>query len=158
LVNRTLSAEGFNVVEKPRPRGAGGFENFKNLGKSQREATIGPCQRRVLHQNHSPLHSLARRRSALAARAHPLSGHATRSDDQFESSAIRASPEVAAILFDRVGGRVGPSEERDDSLPAHFKNAHFSTRKFPITSASMPELKNVRIASVGVCTMASPAG
>jgi len=27
----------------------------------------------------------------------------------------------SAILFDRVGGRVGPSEERDDSLPAHFK-------------------------------------
>jgi len=33
---------------------------------------------------------------------------------------------------------------------------YFSTRKLPITSASMPELKNVRIASVGVCTIASP--
>src|SRR5882757_1904197 len=33
---------------------------------------------------------------------------------------------------------------------------YFSTRKLPIASASMPELKNVRIASVGVCTMASP--
>jgi hypothetical protein len=27
---------------------------------------------------------------------------------------------------------------------------HFSTRKLPITKASMPELKNVRNASVGV--------
>ena len=36
------------------------------------------------------------------------------------------------------------------------RSRHFSTRKLPITSASMPELKNVRIASVGVFTIASP--
>src|SRR5208337_4738901 len=34
--------------------------------------------------------------------------------------------------------------------------SYFSTRKLPRTRASMPELKKVRIASVGVCTMASP--
>lgn len=33
---------------------------------------------------------------------------------------------------------------------------YFSTRKLPITRASIPELKNVRTASVGVFTMASP--
>src|SRR5262245_54335464 len=59
--------------------------------------------------------------------------------------------QVAAILFDGVGWLVAPSQESDNSLPAHF-----STRKLPITSASIPELKNVRKASVGVCTIASP--
>src|SRR5690349_21871431 len=59
--------------------------------------------------------------------------------------------QVAAVLFHRVGWLVAPSHKSDDSL-----HAHFSTRKLPITSASIPELKNVRKASVGVCTMASP--
>ena len=46
---------------------------------------------------------------------------------------------------------------KDRSL---FKTAaladHFSTRKLPRKRASIPELKKVRIASVGVWTMASP--
>ena len=33
---------------------------------------------------------------------------------------------------------------------------YFSTTKLPMISASMPELKKVRMASVGVCTIASP--
>jgi hypothetical protein len=33
---------------------------------------------------------------------------------------------------------------------------YFTTRKLPITRASMPELKNVQMASVGVHTIASP--
>ena len=36
------------------------------------------------------------------------------------------------------------------------RSTHFSTKKLPMTSASMPEEKKVRMASVGVCTMASP--
>src|SRR5713101_3405361 len=35
------------------------------------------------------------------------------------------------------------------------RSLHFSTRKLPMTRASIPELKNVRIVSVGVCTIAS---
>src|SRR5271154_3003752 len=61
------------------------------------------------------------------------------------------SAEVAAILLDGVSGFVAAAEQSDDALLAHF-----STRKLPITSASIPELKNVRSASVGVCTIASP--
>ena len=45
----------------------------------------------------------------------------------------------------------------DDRPSAHsISPSYFSTKKLPRTNASMPELKKVRIASVGVCTMASP--
>src|SRR5580704_19572769 len=38
----------------------------------------------------------------------------------------------------------------------HFLEDYFSTRKLPKNNTSIPELKKVRIASVGVFTIASP--
>ena len=53
--------------------------------------------------------------------------------------------QLAAVLLHGVGWLIAAPEESDDSLAAHF-----STRKLPIASASIPELKKVRKASVGV--------
>jgi hypothetical protein len=42
-------------------------------------------------------------------------------DGQFKIFRYQSFAKVPAILFDRVRGRVLPSEERDDALPAHFQ-------------------------------------
>jgi hypothetical protein len=72
-----------------------------------------------------------------------IPGHAP--DLQVERVLYKRRTEVTAIFFNGVGRFITPSQEGDDAL-----GAHFSTRKLPITSASIPELKNVRRASVGV--------
>jgi len=49
-----------------------------------------------------------------------------------------------------MGSLMGRAPVNDAPLQGHY----FSTRKLPMTKASMPELKKVRTASVGVCTIA----
>ncbi len=68
-----------------------------------------------------------------------------------KSMSNECGTKVPAILLDGVGGFVAAAEQSDDAL-----SGHFSTRKLPMTNASIPELKNVRSASVGVWTIASP--
>ncbi len=70
---------------------------------------------------------------------------------KFEIVGDERLAEVAAVIFDGVGRFVVASEQSDDALLTHF-----STRKLPMTRESMPELKKVRNALVGVSTMASP--
>jgi len=149
-VNRTLSAERRSVVKNYAHTGTGGFQSCENPGKSQGETALRPSQGRVLHGSGStPTLCPVPKRTYGAPPPAFMPGHPL--DDQLEVFRQERLAKVAAILFDRVHGRVRPSKKRDDSRPAHF-----STRKLPITSAFIPELKNVRIASVGVCTMASP--
>jgi len=57
-------------------------------------------------------------------------GHATRSIGQFKIFRYQSFAKVPAILFDRVRGRVLPSEERDDALPAHFQLLIFRRGSF----------------------------
>ena len=54
----------------------------------------------------------------------------------------------------RRGGREGRSQAEGSF--GLISQSYFSTRKLPMTRASIPELKKVRSASVGVWTMASP--
>ncbi len=65
--------------------------------------------------------------------------------------------------FELANGNVVCIDVRNDEKARFLRRrrsgrrrGHFSTRKWPMTSASIPEEKNVRIASVGVWTMASP--
>src|SRR5579872_6787594 len=81
--------------------------------------------------------------------------------------------EKSAVVHDTVDGLVAAAEQHNPSFRRHWFlrlpcaaqhlisactefQLYFSTTKLPITSASRPELKNVRIASVGVQTIGSP--
>src|SRR6266851_1206300 len=67
-----------------------------------------------------------------------------------------SSPTVPASAAGAVPQAAGRIVEKAVPDVRFARSLHFSTRKLPMTSASIPELKNVRIASVGVCTIASP--
>jgi hypothetical protein len=70
---------------------------------------------------------------------------------QFVAVAANGCAQPLAVVCYAVDGLEASAYQHDDAL-----RAHFSTRKLPVTSESIPELKNVRTASVGVLTMASP--
>jgi hypothetical protein len=48
-VNHSRATVGFNVVKNDAHAYTSGFESFEKAGKSQRETTRRPTQRRVLH-------------------------------------------------------------------------------------------------------------
>jgi hypothetical protein len=48
------------------------------------------------------------------------------------------------------------ARRQDPRSPKPFEKRYFTTKKLPMTRASIPELKKVRMASVGVQTIASP--
>ena len=65
-------------------------------------------------------------------------------DFHFNIVGAKRGAEVGAIFLDSIGRLIFAAEKRNDGL------RHFSTRKLPSRRASMPELKKVRMASVGV--------
>ena len=81
----------------------------------------------------------------------------------FENKDVETRSE-AASKFDFADGDIFRIDMWNDEkarplrglLRCRQRRAHFSTRYEPMTRASIPELKKVRIASVGVWTMASP--
>jgi hypothetical protein len=82
----------------------------------------------------------------------------------FQNVSIIASQEVGRKLETSVidfstkvtRARNGLGKADRLTLGLYHDVHHFTTRKPPITRASIPELKNVQIASVGVHTIASP--
>jgi hypothetical protein len=99
----------------------GGFEGFENAGKSQRETTRRPRQCRVLHQNPRSAPAFCPASKPARCATPPFLGPRDPLDGQFKIFRYQSFAKVPAILFDRVRGRVLPSEERDDALPAHFQ-------------------------------------
>ena len=150
-IDNSRAAERFCIVKYNGYLGAGFSEFTQNFKKSSREAALGPRERGVLHYNPCALPCVGLKPKCFEGSVPPVL--VPRDAPNFELNIVRDErlAEVPAIILDGVGGFVAASEQSDDAL-----RGHFSTRKLPMTRASMPELKKVRSASVGVFTMASP--
>ena len=117
----------------------------------QREPSARPTERRILNEN--PAAAPAGSALAQLVEGRRPAALGPRNTHSLEKVAQRNQrfAQVPAIIDNRVGGLIARSKQRHNSL-----GIHFSTRKGPITSASIPELKKVRTASAGELTIASP--
>jgi hypothetical protein len=64
--------------------------------------------------------------------------------------------DVAVAFWETILRPPAPTRRTRSDVPRVIDVRHFTTTKLPITRASIPELKNVQMASVGVHTIASP--
>jgi len=144
-IEEPQSSERLDVVKHDRDTGSSLSQHAQNAKDSSREAARGPGERRVLNKNPDTGPSLRLKTQRLVRRGPAVL--VPRNAANFELNIVcdECLAEVTAIIFDGVGGFVAASKQSDDAL-----RGHFSTRYLPITRASIPELKKVRSASVGV--------
>jgi Domain of unknown function (DUF4338) len=101
-------------------------------------------------------HYLGYKQPVAAPRYRQYSSTASVGSSLRPSNAITGRLIGAGRTCDLQSGAARPSEGKDGLCCHLISPSYFSTRKLPRTRASMPELKNVLSASVGVWTIASP--
>lgn len=145
MIDEARTGEGLDIVKYNGGVCADRFQHFHDAKNSQREATGTPRESGILDHN-TLVSPGANRLSELFYDIRPPRFFPRDAMyPQLNVMRLKRSPKVAAIHRERIRRFVAFAKKSEDG-----HQVHFSTRKLPRKRASMPELKKVRMASVGV--------